>query len=104
MSEVSGTAFFTYGMAAGLNQGLLKESEYRPVIERAWAGMVSKIYADGRLGSIQPIGAAPDKFSAGSSYVYGVGGFLMAGNQLHQLGSHGPRVPSVTLSRSSGRK
>jgi unsaturated rhamnogalacturonyl hydrolase len=95
MSEVSGTAFFTYGMAAGINQGLLKESEYRSVIERAWAGMVSRIYADGRLGSIQPIGAAPDKFAPGSSYVYGVGGFLMAGNQLHQLGSHAAKGKSA---------
>jgi rhamnogalacturonyl hydrolase YesR len=100
MSEVSGTAFFAYGMSAGVNLGLLNEKEYRPVLERAWAGMVRHIYADGRLGSIQPIGAAPDSFAPGSSYVYGVGGFLLAGNQLHQLGRHN----SVTDNRSSGRK
>jgi rhamnogalacturonyl hydrolase YesR len=100
MSEVSGTAFFTYGIAAGINLGLLKESEYRPVLERAWAGMVRHIYADGRLGSIQPIGAAPDSFAPGSSYVYGVGGFLLAGKQLHQLGRHS----SVTVKLSSDRK
>ena len=91
MSEISGTAFFTYGMAWGINNGLLNKAEYQPVVARAWAGMVHHIYADGRLGSIQPIGAAPDKFSPGSSYVYGVGGFLMAGNQLHQQG-HAPKT------------
>jgi rhamnogalacturonyl hydrolase YesR len=84
-SEVSGSAFFTYGMALGMNDGLLTKKTYRPVVAKSWAGMVTKIYADGRLGSIQPIGAAPDAFTPGSSYVYGVGGFLLAGNQLHAL-------------------
>jgi unsaturated rhamnogalacturonyl hydrolase len=84
-SEVSGSAFFTYGMAWGLNNGLLDEHVFRPVVERAWAGMTQRIYASGRLGSIQPIGAAPDAFVPSSSYVYGVGGFLLAGNELHRL-------------------
>ncbi len=84
-SEVSGSAFFTYGFAWGLNNGLLDEHVFRPVVERAWAGMVQRIYESGRLGSIQPIGAAPDSFVPGSSYVYGVGGFLLAGNELHRL-------------------
>jgi rhamnogalacturonyl hydrolase YesR len=84
-SEVSGSAFFTYGMAWGINNGLLDEHVFRPVVERAWAGMVQRIYASGRLGSIQPIGAAPDSFVPSSSYVYGVGGFLLAGNELHRL-------------------
>jgi rhamnogalacturonyl hydrolase YesR len=84
-SEVSGSAFFTYGMAWGINNDLLAEPTFRPVVERAWAGMVQRIYASGRLGSIQPIGAAPDSFVPSSSYVYGVGGFLLAGNELHRL-------------------
>jgi unsaturated rhamnogalacturonyl hydrolase len=84
-SEISGSAFFTNGIAWGINDGVLDERVFRPVVERAWAGMVRRIYANGRLGSIQPIGAAPDAFVPGSSYVYGVGGFLLAGNELHRL-------------------
>jgi unsaturated rhamnogalacturonyl hydrolase len=85
LPEVSGSAFFTYAIAYGINEHILDRKKYLPVVEKSWAGMVSHIYADGRLGSIQPIGAAPDAFKASSSYVYGVGGFLLAGSELDRL-------------------
>ncbi|WP_254063507.1 glycoside hydrolase family 105 protein [Granulicella sp. S190] len=84
-SEVSGSAFYTYAMAWGINQGILDAKVFRPVVARSWAGMVSHIYANGRLGAIQPIGAAPDSFRASSSYVYGVGGFLLAGSEVARM-------------------
>lgn len=40
---------------------------------------------DGRLGSIQPIGAAPGAYSPTSSYVYGVGAYLLAGSEVMEL-------------------
>ena len=58
---------------------------YEPVVARAWKGLVGHIYADGRLGSIQKIGAAPGDVSPGGSYVYGVGAFLLAGEQVEKL-------------------
>lgn len=85
LPEVSGSAFFTYGMAWGVNHGLLPRKEYEPVVRKSWAAMVGRIYEDGRLGSIQPIGAAPDSFQLSSSYVYGVGGFLLAGAELEKM-------------------
>jgi unsaturated rhamnogalacturonyl hydrolase len=91
-SEVSGSAFFTYAIAWGINEGILDRKTFRPVVERSWAGMVKHIYADGRLGAIQPIGAAPDSFTPSSSYVYGVGGFLLAGSELMEsTHKHSPR-------------
>jgi unsaturated rhamnogalacturonyl hydrolase len=51
-------------------------------VERAWAGLLSHIYADGRLGDVQPVGEAPGAYSPGSSYVFGVGAFLLAGSEL----------------------
>ena len=83
--EVSGTAFYTYAMAWGINTGRLPRAKFLPVVTKAWAGMLTHVYADGRLGSIQPIGAAPDAVGASSSYVYGVGGFLLAGSELDQM-------------------
>lgn len=85
MPEVSGTAFFTFAMAYGVNHGLLDRAKYEPIIKKSWAGMLSHIYADGRLGNIQPIGFAPDKFEPGASYVYGVGGFLLAGSEIDRM-------------------
>ncbi|MBS1815646.1 MAG: glycoside hydrolase family 88 protein [Acidobacteria bacterium] len=85
MGEVSGTGFFTYAMAWGVNNGLLDKKKFMPVIERAWSGMLKCVYEDGRLGSIQPIGAAPTSLRAGSSWVYGVGAFLLTGSELDKM-------------------
>jgi hypothetical protein len=50
--------------------------------------MVHQIYADGRLGNIQQTGGAPDHYLPSSSYNFGVGGFLLAGEQVAKLGEH----------------
>jgi len=83
--EISGSAFFVYAMAWGIHHGLLDKAQYRPVVERGWNGLVQHIYADGRLGSIQPIGAAPGAYTPGTSYVFGTGAFLLAGSEVNQL-------------------
>jgi rhamnogalacturonyl hydrolase YesR len=83
--EVSGSAFFVYAMAWGIDHRVLSAKRYSPVVRRGWAGLVNHIYADGRLGSIQPVGAAPGAYTPGASYVYGVGAFLLAGSEVNQL-------------------
>jgi rhamnogalacturonyl hydrolase YesR len=83
--EVSGSAFFTFALAWGINEGLLDRKTYEPVVAKAWKGMLTHIYADGRLGSIQKVGAAPGELSPGGSYVYGVGAFLLAGSEVDKL-------------------
>lgn len=97
LPEVSGSAFFTYSLAWGINHGVLDRARFEPVVERAWAGMLSHVYADGRLGSIQPIDGQPGKFKPSASYVYGVGGFLLAASELDVLaqGASPPR-PRIT--------
>ena len=72
-------------MAWGINHGILDRKKYLPVVTKAWRGMLGHVYESGRLGSIQPIGAEPGKFKPSSSYVYGVGAFLLAGSELSQM-------------------
>jgi len=84
--EVSGSALFTYALAWGINQGVLDGKVYRPVVAKAWAGMLKHVYADGRLGCIQQTGAEPAPFKATASYTYGVGAFLMAGSEIRRMG------------------
>lgn len=83
--ETSGTSLITYGLAYGVNAGLLDRQEFEPHIRQAWAGLVAHIYADGRLGAIQPVGDAPGGFKPTSSYVYGVGAFLMTGSEIYRM-------------------
>jgi unsaturated rhamnogalacturonyl hydrolase len=85
LPEVSGSAFFTYALAWGVNQHLLDRKTYQPVTERSWKGLIGHIYQDGRLGCIQPIGAAPDSYKPTASYTYGVGAFLLAGSEVAKL-------------------
>ena len=80
--ETSGTAFFTYGLQWGVNNGYLSESEYMPVVNRAWKYLSEKaLQKDGRVGYVQPIGerAIPGQVvDARSEADFGVGAFLLA--------------------------
>jgi rhamnogalacturonyl hydrolase YesR len=88
LPEVSGSGFFVYALAWGIHHGVLDRATYLPVVQKGWAGLLTKIYKDGRLGCIQPIGAAPGDFKPTSSYVYGVGAFLLAGSELHSIATN----------------
>jgi len=89
--EVSGSAFYVYALAWGINQGLLESSTYLPVVKKGWKGLLGHVYQDGRLGAIQSVNSEPGIVPPTSSYVYGVGGFLMAGGELHRLAEHSTR-------------
>jgi len=84
LPEISGSAFITYAMAYGVDERILDRATYWPAVQKAWMGMLTHIYADGRLGCIQPIGAAPGDFTETSSYVYGVGAYLLAGSEIYR--------------------
>ena len=84
--ETSGTGFFAYGMAWGINNGLLDKATYLPVVKKAWAAMIKAVYPNGRLGWVQPIGADPRKVKRYMTMVYGVGAFLLTGCELLKMG------------------
>ena len=88
LPEVSGSAFFVYALAWGIHHGVLDRATYLPIVQKGWAGLLTHIYKDGRLGCIQPIGAAPGDFKPTSSYVYGVGAFLLAGSEAYSLATN----------------
>jgi rhamnogalacturonyl hydrolase YesR len=85
--EASGSGFYTYALAWGINNGILDKAKYLPVVEKAWVGLNSLIQPDGHVGWTQPIGADPKKnFTAESWEVYGTGAFLLAGSEVIKLG------------------
>jgi rhamnogalacturonyl hydrolase YesR len=90
--ETSGTAFFTYGLAWGINHGLLERKKYEPVVIRGWDCLVRHVNNDGMLGYVQPIGAEPGQAWPDRSEVYGVGAFLAAGSEVYRLVQ--PEVPA----------
>lgn len=80
--ETSGTAFFTYGLLWGMNNGLLDKAAYQPVVMKAWNYLTTvALQPDGRIGYVQPIGekAIPGQVvDANSTANFGVGAFLLA--------------------------
>jgi len=90
--ELTGTALFVYGMAWGVNQGLLKSEKYKPVIAKAWNALVNDcVHPDGMLGWVQGTGKEP-KAGQPLSYDkipdfedYGLGCFLLAGSEVYKL-------------------
>jgi len=85
--EASGSGFYCYALAWGINNGILDKAKYLPVVEKAWVGLNGLIQPDGHVGWCQPIGADPKKnFTAESWEVYGTGAFLLAGSEVIKLG------------------
>jgi len=80
--ETSGTAFFVYGLAWGVNAGLLDKAAYGPAVARGWTALDQAIQPDGRLGWVQQVGYAPDRVSAEDTQLYGVGAYLMAASEI----------------------
>ncbi len=83
--ETSGTAFYTYGLAWGINQGILKKEKYEPAVMKAWNAMSSYITKEGKLGYVQPVGVAPGQAWPDKTEVYGTGAFLSAGSEVYKL-------------------
>lgn len=83
--ETSGTAFFAYALAWGINNGLLSHKEYYPVLNKAWDALIGCVHENGKLGFVQVPGAAPEKVTFDDTEVYGVGAFLLAGTELFKL-------------------
>lgn len=83
--ETSGTGFFVYAFAWGVNRGVLDRATFEPVVRGGWAAMARAVRADGMLGWVQRIGDKPGATSADTTEVYGVGALLLAGTEVHRL-------------------
>ena len=80
--ETSGTAFFTYGLLWGVNNGILKDPKYLAAAEKGMDYLYNTaMQKDGSVGYVQPIGekAIPGQVvDANSTSNFGVGAFLLA--------------------------
>ena len=85
LQETSGSGFYTYALAWGVNDGLLDKAKFRPTVLKAWAALAASVQADGKLIHVQPIGEDPRHFDENHSDVFGVGAFLLAGSEVYRL-------------------
>lgn len=87
--ETSGTAFFTYGLAWGINNNIIDRNTYLPVVLKAWEYLTkTALQEDGCVGYVQPIGekAIPGQVvDTNSTANFGVGAFLLAACEMYKL-------------------
>ena len=86
--ETSGTAFFTYGLLWGINNGYLDKKIYLKPALKGWE-YLSKValQPNGKVGYVQPIGekAIPGQVvDANSTANFGVGAFLLSGSEMYR--------------------
>lgn len=83
--ESSGTAFFTFGLAWGINAGLLDRDAYESAVLKGWAALADCVNEEGMVGFVQPVGAAPGQSFADKTELYGIGAFLAAGAEVFKM-------------------
>jgi rhamnogalacturonyl hydrolase YesR len=83
--ETSGTGFMTFGLAWGINNGLLSKAEYLPAVNAGWSGLASAVDKIGKLGWVQQVGASPEKILPEDTQLYGVGALLLAASEVSLL-------------------
>ena len=90
--ETTGTSLFVYGMAWGVNNGILSKEIYTPPLVKAWNAMAKEsVHKNGFLGYVQGTGKEP-KDGQPVSYTskpdfedYGLGCYLMAGSEVYKM-------------------
>ncbi len=123
IGETSGSGFFVYGLAWGINHGLLPRERTWPALARGWAGLMTRVRPDGYVGYVQPIGSAPRAeqayqsvmpdgaritaqakprvLSESSTQDFGTGAFLLAASEmLRAVHAARPVEPAALLAKA----
>lgn len=94
-AETSGSAFFVYGMAWGINHGLLDRATYLPRVLKGWAALNRQLTADGQLGAAQKTGDQPVHTRPEETGPYANGAYILAALEIADLNG-----PVQTLPRA----
>jgi unsaturated rhamnogalacturonyl hydrolase len=85
--ETSGSGFFCFGLAWGVNHGVLSRGEYLPAVEKAWDALVQGIGPEGRVLWGQQEDSEPNPIVRESTPEFVTGAFMLAGSEVYRLAS-----------------
>lgn len=80
--EVSGTGFITFGLAWGVNNGILNDQRSKDIVEKGWSAITQAVTDDGRVHWVQHVGKSPDPVKESDSQLYGTGAVLLAASEM----------------------
>ncbi|SOE20065.1 Rhamnogalacturonyl hydrolase YesR [Spirosomataceae bacterium TFI 002] len=83
--EASGSGFYTFALAWGLNNGILDKKAYQPTVDKAWKALAQCQQENGKVGWVQTIGYDPKPADKDSWFNFGTGAFLLAGSEMIKM-------------------
>ncbi len=80
--ETSGTGFITFGLAWGVNNGILTDDKSKQVVLKGWNALTRAVQKNGRVNWVQQVGKAPDPVKKTDTQLYGAGAVLLAASEM----------------------
>ena len=100
-AETSGSTFFVYALAWGINHGLLDRATYQPHVLKGWAALNRQILPNGLIGAAQKTGDRPVPTKPEDTGPYATGAYILAGLEIMELGRPVQSLPEAEPARDS---
>jgi rhamnogalacturonyl hydrolase YesR len=83
--ETSGSGFFCFGLAWGINHGVLKRENHLPAARKGWIGLTQSVSSEGKVLWGQQVDGQPHLVARESTHEYVTGTFLLAASEVYKL-------------------
>ena len=100
-AETSGSVFYVYALAWGINHGLLDRDTYLPHVLKGWAGLNRHVLANGLVGAAQKTGDQPVSTDHEDVGLYASGTYILAGLEVASLNDPVRSLPLAEPTRDT---
>ena len=100
-AETSGSVFYVYALAWGINHGLLDRDTYLPHVLKGWGGLNRHILASGLVGAAQKTGDQPVSTNPEDVGLYASGTYILAGLEVASLNDPVRSLPLAEPTRDT---
>jgi rhamnogalacturonyl hydrolase YesR len=90
--ETSGTSLIIYGLACGIDQGVLDRSVYLPIVIHGMNAVIADRRPDLLPGYVQGVGDQPKAVKADGTQLYATGAFLLDAVEISKLLADSPKA------------
>ena len=100
-AETSGSVFYVYALAWGINHGLLDRATYEPAVLKGWAALNRHVLPSGLIGATQKTGDMPVPTDPNEVGLYTTGTYILAGLEVADLNGPQKSLPLAEPARDA---
>jgi len=100
-AETSGSVFYVYALAWGINHGLLDRGDYLPHVLKGWAALNRRVLPNGLIGAAQKTGDQPVSTRPEDTGLYASGTYILAGLEIADLDGPAQTLPEPEPERDT---